>query len=383
VKYSKTLGAVCTALFAFICAGGIAAQNVVSHGTSTTAYVYVSSNNNNTSQISAYAATLTGYLIPVPGSPFTTSGVRYMALNNHWLFGTDMVNIYSFSIASNGAIAQVGSVNAQQYNNPAGSGGPVTLFLDHTGATLYDGDIYGYQGTNTYQYWTVDQQNGSLTFLGLNPSASIQFDQPLSFIGNNQYAYGANCYHFNSPDIFGFQRASNGTLTLLDINPPIPPAPEGEYCPFFAAADPTNNLAISMFPAVDGTQAGPPQIADYAADSDGNLTTQSTANNMPVTSVSSVNTLAMAPSGQLLAVGGSAGLQVLHWNGANQATLDTPLLTSDNITQAFWDDAGHLYAVSPSANHLHVFMVTPTRYSEAPGSPYTISGVENLIVLPK
>jgi WD40 repeat protein len=382
VKYSRILGAVSSDLFALLCVIGIAAP-LAAQASKPIAYVYVSSNNNGNNQIHEFYALPNGQLATIPGSPYPQD-VSYMAVTHQWLFGTDGANIYWFTIASNGEINQRGVESAQQYNDPGGCGGPITLFLDHTGATLYDGDIYANQcANNGYQYWAIDENGGTVTFLGLNPSFSVQYGQALSFIGNNKYAYGANCYHYNDPVIFGFQRADNGVLTLLDINPELPPAPEGEYCPFYAAADPNNNVAISMFPSVDGTQAGPPQIADYAADSEGNLTTQSTANNMPVTSVSVVNSLAMAPSGQLLAVGGNSGLQVLHWNGSSQATLYTPLLTSDNITQAFWDDANHLFAISPANNRLHVFTVTPTSYSEAPGSPYTIQGAENVIVLPK
>jgi hypothetical protein len=128
---------------------------------------------------------------------------------------------------------------------------------------------------------------------------------------------------------------------------------------------------------------GPPQIAVYTADSSGNLTTNSTMANMPTTKVSSLTNLAMAPSGQLLAVSGTAGLQVLHFNGANQATNYTPLLINAQVDQMFWDNANHLYAISRSAGKLYVFTVTPTSYSQAPGSPYPITSPFGIIVLPK
>ncbi|MGA9390479.1 MAG: hypothetical protein WBV69_08540 [Candidatus Sulfotelmatobacter sp.] len=49
----------------------------------------------------------------------------------------------------------------------------------------------------------------------------------------------------------------------------------------------------------------------------------------------------------------------------------------------FWDNDNHLYAVSPAAGKLFVFTVTPTSYSQAPASPHSITGAQNLIVLPK
>jgi hypothetical protein len=53
------------------------------------------------------------------------------------------------------------------------------------------------------------------------------------------------------------------------------------------------------------------------------------------------------------------------------------------IDQVFWDNANHLYAISNKAGKLYVFTVTPTSHSQAPGSPYTIQSLQNLIVLPK
>jgi len=129
---------------------------------SVVAYVYVSSSpSGGSSQINGYSADSTGRLTPIAGSPFPGS-VQYIALNGKWLFGEDnYTNIDSFSIGSNGALQHVSTINASQYN-PYNSGGPGNLFLDHTGATLYDGDIYAYgTGDNAYQSFTIDQSTGS------------------------------------------------------------------------------------------------------------------------------------------------------------------------------------------------------------------------------
>jgi hypothetical protein len=91
----------------------------------------------------------------------------------------------------------------------------------------------------------------------------------------------------------------------------------------------------------------------------------------------------MSPSGKLLAVGGTAGLQVFHFNGASPITHDTGLLTTKPIDQFFWDNANHLYAISRSAGKLYVFTVTPSSATQAPGSPYTIAHPQNIIVQPK
>jgi hypothetical protein len=91
----------------------------------------------------------------------------------------------------------------------------------------------------------------------------------------------------------------------------------------------------------------------------------------------------MAPSGKLLVVGGTGGLQVFHFNGSNPITHDTGLLTKTPVDQSFWDNRNHLYAISQSAGKLFVFTVTSTSATQAPGSPYTISHPQNIVVQPR
>jgi hypothetical protein len=355
-------------------------SNTISPITTPAAYVYVSSSTDHV-QINAYLAAADGKLTPVAGSPFAENGA-YMAVGGKWLFSTDTINIYSFSIASNGALTQVSSINAQGYNGYT-DGGPVNLFLDHTGTTLYDEDVYGNEGANnTYQFFDVNRESGALTYLGATSTATPNFETPLSFVGNNQYAFGAACYH-GFQDIYGFARSGTGVLTEMNFNPPIPAAKSGAYCPYWATADAGNNVAISLTPTNDLTVIGPTQLGVYSADSSGNLTTSSTYENMPKVAVGSVYAMSVSPSGKLLAVVGQYGLQVFHFNGADPITRYTGLLTNDVISQIFWDNDNHLYAISQTSGELFVFTVTPTNHGQAPGSPYAITGAMNLIVLPK
>jgi hypothetical protein len=370
-------------LVATLCTAGAFAQ--VTPASSPVALVYVSSSGGgNSYEISAFAAAANGKLTRVSGSPFPAD-VQNMAVNSKYLFGTNGIEIDSFSIASDGALTEVASIDAQQFNQPV-AGGPGALFLDHTGATLYDEDIYGNNGANnTYQFFDIEKATGQLNYLGMTRTATTQFWEPLSFIGNNAYAYGSYCYHFDG-DIFGFQRKGDGTLTQLNMNPEIPAAKNGSfYCPYLAAADPTNHVAISLQPlnARSWQPDGAPQLATYTADGSGKLTTNSTFANMPATEVKNVLDIDMAPSGKLLAVGGTAGLQVFHFNGSNPLTRYTDLLTKDEIDQFFWDNDNHLYAISKTSGKLFVFTITPTSVSQAPGSPYTVKQPLNIIVLPR
>lgn len=219
-------------------------------GSSVVAYIYVSSSpSSGSSQINGYSADSTGRLTPIAGSPFPGS-VQYLALNGKWLFGEDnYTNIDSFSIGSNGALQQVSIINASQYN-PYNSGGPGNLFLDHTGTTLYDGDVYAYgTGDNAYQSFTIDQSTGQLNFLALGPNGGTLEGAQMSFTGSNVYAYSSGCYE-GSGGIYGYKRNSDGSLSLLNINPSIPAGPHGDnYCPYFAAADTTNHVGWDRAPA--------------------------------------------------------------------------------------------------------------------------------------
>lgn len=361
--------------------------NAAVTSTAPVAYVYVSSTpkNSSNSEIVAYAAAPSGKLTPIPGSPFQDD-VGSMAVNGKYLFGAagHSANIDAYLIGSNGALRYSASTNYAQYNSDdCGSAGSV--FLDHTGASLY---VMEYEGdscaNNEYHSFAVQKATGKLTNLG---SAAVNnwITLPASFIGNNVYAWSASCLGDMYWGIFGFKRSSNGLLTEIGGGRTPTPKQGDFFCPSQAAADPTNHVAITM-QAVNGQEFsadGPPQLATYTVAADGSLTTTSTTANMPTTQVGSVMDINMAPSGKLLAVGGSAGLQVFHFNGASPITRYTGLLTTDAISQFFWDNNNHLYAISPSAGKLFVFTVTPTGYSQVPGSPYNIYNPGAIIVQPK
>jgi hypothetical protein len=238
---------------------------------------------------------------------------------------------------------------------------------------------------NTFESFTLNKANAHLAQLG-NSGPNAWLNLPASFLANNQYAYSAVCSGNMYWGIYGFKRESDGMLTEADITAKPPAAPTGYfYCPSQAATDLENHVAISMQPVNQETFAPdkPAQVATFTAAANGNLSTTSTAANMPKTSVGSVTDLSMAPSGKLLAISGTGGLQVFHFNGASPMTAYTGLLTKDEIDQFFWDNQNHLYAISRTAGKLFVFTVTPTGYSQASGSPYSISHPQDIIVQPK
>jgi hypothetical protein len=349
------------------------------------AYVYVSSTipGSKVNEIRAYAAAPNGKLTSIPGSPFQENAST-MAVNGKYLFAVDGygANINSYRIESDGALRYATTTGTESPDNCNSLG---QLFLDHTGASLYG---LGYAGVgcanNTYESFPVDRATGGLDIVG-NNNANDWLSLPATFIGNNEYAYTASCIADMYWGIWGYKRTENGELNAITVTVEHPQAAEGNfYCPSQAAADPTNHVAISMQPVNGSTfnPAGPAQLATYTAGDEGNLTTASTLSNMPETLVGAVKDLNMSPSGKLLAVGGTSGLQIFHFNGSEPIKTYTGLITKDEIDQFFWDNENHLYAISRTAGKLFVFTITPTSYSEAPGSPYTIEKPQNIIVQP-
>jgi len=361
----------------------------VSHAStsdSPVAYVYVSSTlkGGNINEIEAFAAASNGKLTAVSGSPFQEN-VMSMAANGKYLFATNSSGtaIESYWIESNGALRYAATTDTAQ-SNDCNVLGP--LFLDHTGKSLYDMEFDGSGcANNTYVTFNVDKSTGGLKDPG-NSSGNDWLYLPASFIGNNVYAYSADCLEDMYWGIYGFHRNANGLLTEISINATPPTPPQGYfYCPSLAAADATDHVVISMQP-VNQEDFSPdrlPQLATYTADAEGNLSTASTRSNMPKTSVVSVTDLKMSPSGKVLAVGGTEGLEIFHFNGSKPITSYTEILKKVEIDQLFWDNRDHLYAISNTGDKLYVFTITPTSYKEAPGSPHRISHPQNVVVQPE
>jgi len=360
-------------------------ENGSGGGSQFATFVYIASNKSASNhEIAAYQSDSNGQLTPVAGSPFAVNAA-YMTASGKYLFTTDGTNIYTYAVASDGGIAQTSSIDANQ-SNPNHCGSPISLFTDRTGSTLYDLDYVSDCANNQYGSFSIDSSTGALTFIALSGAASPVFNKPLSFLGNDMYGYSASCWHYIQ-EIYGFQRNSDGSLTLvsdLGSAPPMPTPPPGDtYCPWLAAADTGNHVAITLSAMnVSSFQAdGPTQIAVYTADGAGNLSSNSTAADMPEVVVGNVSDMQMSPAGNYLAVAGT-GLQVFNFNGANPVTQLTGLLTNTPIDQIAWDHSNHLYAISHSAGQLFVFTVTSAGATQAPGSPYNVTVPINIAIGP-
>ena len=350
-------------------------------------YVAATSKNSSTNHIQAFTAAANGKLTPAPGSPFAED-VTNMAVNGKYLFASTNNGIYidQFQQQPSGGLTFVRATNILQYNlDDCGRTG--VLVFDHTGSSLYDLEQDADCANNGMQSFAVERPSGQLKNLG-GTNYTRYLSGQISFTGNNEFAYTTTCIPGFQSEYDAFKRLSSGALVSINANLQLPAPPANTaWCVNYDAADPANHVAITMQPGYIPEQpytfnpAGPPQIAAYSVDAEGNLTTTNTRQNMPATAVGTVVSIDMAPSGKLLAVGGTNGLQLFHFNGAAPATRDTGLLVNEEVQQIFWDNANHVYALG--LDKLWVFTATPTSVSEAPGSPYSIGQAVSLIVQPK
>lgn len=375
---------------------------------STVAYVYVTNqpSSSGPNEIVAYAADANGQLTPVPGSPFNQN-VYSLGASGGYLLAAAATEpeINSYKIGSNGALTMATQFNYQQQtgymsNTDATCGGVGDFVFDRSGQFLYTAvDNIDCSNNNAIASFIFDSSNGSVSYLG-NTNIGYEASLAISLLGNNDYAYSALDDSCMYGGIMSFGRGGNGLLTETPstVTPAQgPPAPPGStssgvklpsYAAEFTAADTSNHVAMAEFPcyAQGGVAATQVQLATYTADANGNLTTADTSATMPGTAINPQD-LEMSPSGSLLAVGGIGGLQVFHFNGASSITSFTNVLTTDSISHMFWDNSNHLYAITLSAGSLgvspgklHVFTVTDTAATEAPGSPYTIAAPTSLAV---
>jgi hypothetical protein len=202
-------------LIVTLCAGVTFPEFASAQTSTPNAYVYVLNGLNGASsfELDGLSADSTGALTALPGSPFwtTTTYSLFWTLTHSakWLFLSDGTNIYSFSIASNGALTLKSSINAQQFS-PGGSEVIIALFLDHTWSTLYatEVDDSGVTSANAILAFKKNGTTGALTYLGSTDESN---SSPLAFLGNNQYGYNVNCINGNA-SWFAAQRNSDGTL---------------------------------------------------------------------------------------------------------------------------------------------------------------------------
>ena len=369
------------------------AKSAATGSNSPVAYVYVS----RPTHVDGFAASASGKLTPVPGSPFSDISLSHMSVIRQFLFGAgdDRQSIYSFAIASNGSIKKVSQIDTHSYNPPDNDCfdvGPTQIDFAHT--TLYNDD-WNCDGDSQYIQSYKIEKDGALQFLANSGGASEDYTMsPPVVLGTDQYLYVTGFYGQGNAGglIQAYKRQSNGSAELTPSGSYFPATanPDDTYTPYpVLAADPSDHLAFAIQPETgSGAPDGPIQLASYTAQANGNLTTTNTSEDMPTTDIDGIYVMSISPTGKLLAVGGGGqnnpgggnGFQLFHFNGASPITRDSGVLQTRYLIDQFgWDKSNHLYVLG--GGYLFVYTVTPTSIEEAPGSPYSIPEASSVIVL--
>lgn len=360
------------------------------------------------SGVRVYHAAPSGQLTLVSGSPFGVSGQMEAVRGTSYLFSVGATYLHSYKLSTSGGVGgQVSQINTASYGGSQCGGTAPGNILDHTGQ-YFSVQLFGALDSNgnpicsAYQTYKI-ASNGYFTYLGdaVNTTIGYRFPGELNistYSSNDLFAYGAGQTNPYASEFYAFRRASAGDLiknSSFTQTGPVPDPNGGDYFPILVAADPFSHLAAVMnLPFSSNLNVF--QLASFTINStSGAISSTNTYSNMPKLDVYP-SSIGMSPSGKVLAVGGSPGLQLFHFNGASAPTLYHGNLFSTaanpNIDQIAWDNSNHLYALSydTGATHatakLYVFTVTPTSVASAPGSPYKITGsygAKGLIVVPR
>src|SRR3984957_19949389 len=180
-----------------LCAAATLAQTENAKTESTaapTAYVYVA----RPTHIDGFAVSSSGKLTPVPGSPFAGISVAYMSVTKKFLFGVgdDFKTFYSFSIASDGALKQVSTIDGTKYahGNTGCCFGP--LVVDYSRSTVYN--LTDNVNVGSFEETFKIESNGDLQFIGNTETDGTfniadVFPTKLAFLGTNKFAYQTGC----------------------------------------------------------------------------------------------------------------------------------------------------------------------------------------------
>jgi hypothetical protein len=351
-----------------------------------------------TKGIYVYNESATGKLTLLSSKPDATPAGLLIGVTGKYLITLGTYIIHSYQLSSTGAIEkEMSQINTQDYpdngNCTGNKEGTIGLAsLNHAGKNVYV--VFPLDtGSCSAAIQTYDiSKSGDLIFNGgimTGGNAGSGLYQAPAIIANDTYAYAASDFFCcgQSGAFSGYILGSNGEMQNWTFNMSDNVSPVN-YAPMYVTADPTNHLAVILAQTYEDSIFSA-QLASYAVDTQGNLSTTANAKNMPYPKVIPAQNprgiLNMSPSGKLLAVAGTLGLEIYHFNGAAPITPYSKLLTTDEIDHIHWDGSNHIFALSDKNNKLYVFTVTTTAITPVAGSPFAVpTGTPNaLIVVPK
>ena len=361
-----------------ICSGAAAAQTV--------AYVYVAENRPSataTSPITVYAASSTGRLTQISGSPFKqttgtmsgTNGSHFITVDQNSTTTHQYLHVYN--VGSNGVIG--GQVSKYDLHNWCEMDGGAEF--DHSGQFVYVLDASSCGGK--YQSFKLSK-SGFLTFEG-----SLDVGDPScltlpKFSGNDKFAYTfaptpTSDFPCPTSAFVGLGRDSSGALQRIGFSETDPTLPSGYQATQTGrvSPDPTNHLA-ALVEFLNGGPCGDSGVEDrlvsYTVQTDGSLVSTNSWDSLPSLAGFTPpggGQIKLNAAGTILAVTAGTGIQFFHFNGAGPITPFTGIIGSSGyISMMSWDKANHLYALNARSGRLHVYTATSTGVVEAAGSPY-------------
>lgn len=361
-----------------VCAGVAAAQSPV-------AYVYVAENRTSstaTSPITVYAASSSGTLTQIAGSPFKqTSGTMAGTNGSHFItvdqnFTTSHQYLHVYNVASNGVIgSQVSRYDLHNWCEMDQG-----AEFDHTGQFVYVLDAQSCGGK--YQSFKLSK-TGFLTFEGSLDVGDPSYLTLPTFSGNDNFAYTFTPAPTSDPScpastFLGLGRESSGALQSISFTEtdPTPPAGYQAFQSGLTTDDPTNHLA-SLVEFLNGPCGGSGienRLVSYTIQPDGSVVSTNSWESLPTLAGFTPpggGQMKLNAAGTVLAVTVGTGIQFFHFNGADPITPLTGIIgTSGYISTMSWDSANHLYALNAKSGRLHVYTATSSGVVEAPGSPY-------------
>lgn len=380
---------------------------------STAAYVYIQIQGAE-GDVYGFAASSNGKLTAIPSAPWKPAGVMIGSNGYRFLsLGEDL--LHSYGILPSGAINMAVYADGQwQYDGlysdypgaecGSGQNGVKNAVLDHSGEYVYIVNAAGGDGTcAAYQSWQIVNtvvNNGlpeSVGYTQITTTPEIPNESPgetadiPSILGNESFAYAdlirpdVGVVNGHASSLIGFRRESTGTLDGMQFHETDPTFASGAFVPYRPDASPTGSYLVLQLYA---NGVGPGQLASYTVDSEGNVFSTNTAENMPVSPFFITGT-SFSPSGDLFVSwadnGNFAsmgnGVEIYNFNGAAPLTPNRALLSGTPIDQVAWDKSNHLYAISQSTNMLYVFTVTPTSVTE--DTAWTIGAPFKMVVVSK
>ena len=369
-------------LCAALSAGTIFAQTPESTS-GPVAYVYLA-------LTSGYAAAADGKLTPIHGA--TLQGDEVVATKT-FVFALNQTQIKIYKIGAGGALSLAVTTHYIESSNWC-SDVITPMQVDVTGKTLYVSVDDCRTADQIIESFAIES-NGSLKYLGASTPLSEGADEAaLVVLGNNKYAYLAGDIpgpdqSFPTPFTKIYTRESDGFMQSNSAKFPLPKPyrAHGYYAapspPQAIAADGTDHIVLAWkdVSVTTGQWSGPEYLASYTADSHGNLSSTNTLAEMAQSDENDgVSDLKISPSGKYLAVAGTTGFQVFHFNGAAPITHFTGLiLPNAMLNYAAWDKDNHIY--TDSYGTLYVYTVTPAGVEAAPGGPYNVPGSFSPIVV--